>query len=404
MVEYRIDQEELEHVLPILMRHTRSDIELELINAFAKTIRDLAMFLQDLTIPQQLELARFYQLETYDDKRILFRKGDASLCLYVILKGSLEVYNELDKGVEHVAYIGPGKMIGERGLARNIPRSLSAMTRGKTVLLTLEKDKFKRYMLDHIHVSLMERVSFIQRYLPGLNSYTKSHKERLAYSFNTLWFRRGEVIAEQGNIVDHLYFIADGECTLSKGNAMNKVVISKLGEGSVIGDESIFYIQPALYTVTVFSDVVKIYRLSRHDMHIHIPEKTIELLKNNCRIKLQGRHLLQQRLSPVTSPRSGEANISDRFIRATPGARKRLIQVEERMLLKGQRTLSPISDNSYQQHFKQILENLRLDTGVRLKKSYDDIPVRKVNRQNSTMLPYRSRKFVHRKSSIPSLL
>jgi CRP-like cAMP-binding protein len=404
MVEYRIDQEELEHVLPILMRHNRSDIELELINSFAKTIRDLALFLQDLTIHQQLELARFYQLETHDDKRIIFHKGDASLCLYVILKGSLEVFNELEHELEHVAYIGAGKMIGERGLARNLPRSLSAVTRGKTVLLTLEKDKFKRYMLDHIHVSLMEKVSFIQRYLPGLSSYTKSHKERLAYSLNTLWFRRGEVIVEEGNITDQLYFIADGECTLSKFNAMSKVVISKLGEGSVIGDESIFFIQPVMYTVTVFRDVVKIYRLSRHDMNIHIPEKTIEILKHNCRIKLQGRHLLQQRLSPVTSPRSAEVSTTDRFMKAAPGARKRIIQVEERMFLKGQRTLSPISDSSNNYHFKQILESLRLDTGARLKKSCEDIQVRKVRRQSSTILPYRSRKFIHRKSSIPSIL
>ena len=231
MGEYRIDQEEFEHVSPILMRHNRSDIELELISSFVRTIRDLAMFLQDLSINQQLELARFYQLEIYDDKRVIFRKGDASLCLYLIVKGGLEVFTELDQRVEHVAYIGPGKMIGERGLARNLPRSLSAVTRGKTVLLTLEKDKFKRYMLDHIHVSLMEKVSFIQRYLPGLKSYTKSHKERVAYSFNSLWFRRGELIVEEGSITDQLYFIADGECTLSKGNAMHKVVISKLGVG-----------------------------------------------------------------------------------------------------------------------------------------------------------------------------
>ena len=172
----------------------------------------------------------------------------------------------------------------------------------------------------------------------------------------------------------------------------------------MIGDESIFFRQPALYTVSAFNDVVKIYRLSRHDMSIHIPEKTIESLKNNCSIKLKGRHLLQQRLSPVTSPRNAEAISSDRFIRATPIARKRLMQFEERMFLKSQATLSPKSDSSYKQQFKQVLENLRLGTEVRLKKSYDEFKVRKLNRQNSTILPYRTRKFAHRISLMPPMI
>ena len=403
MAEYRIDQEALEIALSLLNKHTRSIDELEMINSFVITLRDLAIYIRDLNKNQQLELAQSYHLETFEDKMLVFRKGDPSLCLYVILRGSLEIINIIDDTIEHVAYVGPGKMVGERGLARNLHRSLSAIARGKTTLMTLEKDKFKQYMLDQVHASLEEKVSFIQNYIPGMNSFTRNHKERLAYSLNTLWFHRGEIVIQQEGMVDQLYFIADGECILSKGSTYHKIVISKLGVGSILGDESIFYLRSASYSVAVFSEQAKIYRLSRHDLYLHIPDKTIEIFKHNCRIKLQGRHLLQQRLTPVTSPRTSEHKKTDKFNQAAPGARKRLLKVEERMKKDTNQTSNLRTSSPNHQLYKHLLERLRMNTGSRLKKSFDSKGIKLYSRPASiNPTPYESRNIL-RKSSVPTM-
>lgn len=404
MVEYRIDQEVLESVLPILMQSFRTIDELEMVNSFAGTLRDLAIFTRELNKNQQLELAQFYQLETFEDKMLVFRKGDPSFCIYVVLKGCIEIINLKDDSIEHVTYVGPGKMVGERGLARNLPRSLSAITRCKTILMTLEKDKFKRYMLDQIHASLEEKVAFIQKYIPGMNSFTKNHKERMAYSLNTLWFHRGESVVEQGGMVDQLYFLADGECILSKGTSFHKIVISKLGVGSVIGDESIFYMHPATYSIIVHSEMLKMYRLSRHDLYMHIPENTIEILKHNCRIKFQGRHLLHQRLSPVISPRAPELIQSEKFTKAAPGARKRLLRVEERMNQHNTKVSNDCTSSSNHLLYKQMLEDLRLNTRSRLKKSNDAKSTHPYKRRANTYLTPHPSKIFLRKSSLPSIL
>lgn len=87
-----------------------------------KTLRTLIEYTEEVSLPP----------ETY-----LFRAGDPSTCLYILIKGSISILvsKEDSKGEEEIARYVEGDSFGELDLLTGSPRNASAKTQSETTLL-----------------------------------------------------------------------------------------------------------------------------------------------------------------------------------------------------------------------------------------------------------------------------
>jgi CRP-like cAMP-binding protein len=65
-----------------------------------------------------------------------------------------------------VAILHKGKTLGERGIVRRAPRSLTAQTRSKTALLTLSANDFQAILGDSFFKDLDNKIAFIEGHIP----------------------------------------------------------------------------------------------------------------------------------------------------------------------------------------------------------------------------------------------
>lgn len=71
---------------------------------------------------------------TYKAGVVIFWEGYPSDNAYVIVSGSVEIFQVRDNGENQLAVLGPGQMFGEIGVMDDVPRTASARALADTVL------------------------------------------------------------------------------------------------------------------------------------------------------------------------------------------------------------------------------------------------------------------------------
>jgi CRP/FNR family cyclic AMP-dependent transcriptional regulator len=77
-------------------------------------------------------------LREYEDGEIIFHEGDSSFEMYVIHSGEVVV----TKGALELGSLSRGEFLGEMSLLESLPRSATAVARGKTRLLCIQPGGF----------------------------------------------------------------------------------------------------------------------------------------------------------------------------------------------------------------------------------------------------------------------
>jgi len=85
------------------------------------------------------DLGRMLDIRRYEVPSLIFREGDPSTDALLICSGSVQVSRSLEGGELILATIGPGELVGEMGLFRELPRSATARTMSPVVALQLPK-------------------------------------------------------------------------------------------------------------------------------------------------------------------------------------------------------------------------------------------------------------------------
>ena len=74
---------------------------------------------------------------------IFSKNDDPTDGAYMLLSGTAGLYNPLDDGTEkHIATVGPGRLVGELGLIRNVPRALTMRAETEVEALRLGAEEF----------------------------------------------------------------------------------------------------------------------------------------------------------------------------------------------------------------------------------------------------------------------
>jgi len=116
-------------------------------------VKDCRIF-ADLTSEEFAEVEKNLKKRIMKPGEAVFFEGEAGDRFYIISKGTISICTDIEGvGVEELVSMKAGAFFGEMALIDNGPRSASAVARGETELVYLEKDSFLDLMESKIVVA-----------------------------------------------------------------------------------------------------------------------------------------------------------------------------------------------------------------------------------------------------------
>ncbi|HUJ62921.1 MAG TPA: cyclic nucleotide-binding domain-containing protein [Kofleriaceae bacterium] len=183
----------------------------------------------------QLQLV---QLATSD---VLFREGDPSDALYVVVEGEVSVQAEGPPRVE-MARLGPGAFIGEVALMTDQPRSATVTALGDAELLRIDRPTLSSVLASHGEV-LAAVLRFVRERLvdrwtrtsPLFRPFGDEDRALLASRFKFLEVQTGSILLAANQRPDGLYIVLAGAFAVRR----NGQQLAMLGPGELIGETAL---------------------------------------------------------------------------------------------------------------------------------------------------------------------
>jgi CRP-like cAMP-binding protein len=181
------------------------------------------------------------QLVSLERGEPLFREGDPSDALYVIVEGEVSVQNEGPPRVE-MSRLGPGAFIGEVALMTDQPRSATVVCLQDAELLRIDRHTLSRVLANHGDV-LRAVLRFVRdrlvdrwmRTSPLFRPFNDAERIELAAKFKFLEIDGGTVVLGAGERPDGLYIVLAGQFLVLR----NKSAVAQLGPGDLIGETAL---------------------------------------------------------------------------------------------------------------------------------------------------------------------
>jgi CRP-like cAMP-binding protein len=181
------------------------------------------------------------QLVSLEPGEPLFREGDPSDALYVIVEGEVSVQNEGPPRVE-MSRLGPGAFIGEVALMTDQPRSATVICLQNAELLRIDRHTLSRVLANHGDV-LRAVLRFVRdrlvdrwmRTSPLFRPFNDAERIELAAKFKFLEIDAGTVVLGAGERPDGLYIVLAGQFLVLR----NKSAVAQLGPGDLIGETAL---------------------------------------------------------------------------------------------------------------------------------------------------------------------
>ena len=369
------NKEELTNLIEILSKQgeLRTIEELEFVEQSLLLIEDFRKYISKINRVVTMKLCRVISVEVYDKGSLIFTKGDESDKYYLVLAGNVDVFNVgSDGALLPVGKVGRGKQLGERGVVRKIPRSLTAYAGDRQLfLLTITAEDFNSILGVFVYEQLENKLRFIEQYLPHVSKYSQAQKERIAYVINIETFKRGDLLLEKDSYSDSLYCIFEGECVIKVQSGAQTKNLVKLGTGNCFAEECVLFGKKAYWNVSCSSETCQIGSFKRSDLISLLPDETIQSLKSNFSFKVQGRKYLSNLVSQQISidENVGSENFT-RFPNATKYARKRLAEHIARYSSNSPKHSKERLPSTTYSSFKKQLEHMRDCSPTRIDKIY----------------------------------
>jgi CRP-like cAMP-binding protein len=173
--------------------------------------------------------------------QVLFREGEPSDALYVVVEGELSFQNERPPRVE-LARVGPGSFIGEVALIVDQPRSATVTALSPAELLRIDRVTLSRVLADHGEmlgaILRFVRIRLVDRWMrtsPLFRPFDEYQRTELAGKFTFLEIDAGTVLLGVGARPDGLYIVLAGAFQVHRGGR----VVATLGPGDLIGETAL---------------------------------------------------------------------------------------------------------------------------------------------------------------------
>ena len=216
--------------------------------------------------------------EYFPENRYVFHMGDIGDKFYIMIEGEAAVLvpgkPDEPPGLKEVFVYHSGSNFGELALMEKKPRSATILTKTPCHFAVLDKTNYQRILAGRMKRKRLDLVDFLQKQLLFKN-LTKGSLIKLSYCFEEKIYKKDHVLLHEGNVINHLFLIREGEITISKRLFLKKVdfeitnkykeqlnkrfsqraEISILGPGEFLG---LYDLQAGLYSTTAICASLKV--------------------------------------------------------------------------------------------------------------------------------------------------
>ena len=117
---------------------------------------DATPWATEFSFEQIQKLAAFMEVYRVQEETILFLEGDRDPYFILIIEGQVHIAKfDASRKPRRIATFGPGKTLGEMIIVDGEPRSASALTGGKAVLMVMTGESYQRLAEENPRVALM---------------------------------------------------------------------------------------------------------------------------------------------------------------------------------------------------------------------------------------------------------
>ena len=171
--------------------------------------------------------------EHFTQNKTIIKEGDDSLKMYIILSGNVSII----KGSNKINILKANENFGQWDVIFQRKRKASYCSLDECHIITIGKDIIKKYLQEKLIKGAEEFKSFTTKFLKKNGISASSKIEKLIKNMKLLYFRKNEIIYNEGEKNSNIYLIYKGEAKYVK-----KI---KDGEFSLIENlkENIFKIQ-----------------------------------------------------------------------------------------------------------------------------------------------------------------
>jgi len=183
-------------------------------------------------------LVKNLALVSLDPGQQLFREGEPSDALYVIVEGEVSVMTEGPPRVE-MQRLGPGSFMGEVALLTDQPRSTTVVSVAASELLRIDRVTLSNVLGAHGDmlraVLRFVRDRLVDRWMrtsPLFRPFDEAERAALATRFVFLEIDAGTQLIGAGTRPDGLYIVLAGQFAVHRGSRL----VATLGPGDLIGE------------------------------------------------------------------------------------------------------------------------------------------------------------------------
>jgi cAMP-dependent protein kinase regulator len=191
---------------------------------------------------------------TFKPGEVIFRKGDPSKSLCVVIEGSVDVW--LDESAAPQSRIGAGEFFGEMGVFTGKLRGATVKAAEPTEILEVELGAIAsivrgdpatlRVLLRFFGERLMANV--LSR-APLFSTLPPEERADLKACFMVIDVKKNARIIEQGSRSEALFVLIDGVVVVERGQGEATSLVARLLPGEMFGEISVLTQLPAVATV-----------------------------------------------------------------------------------------------------------------------------------------------------------
>ncbi len=180
----------------------------------------------------------------------VIQQGDRGDNLYVVESGSFDVFVAAGQAQKKVATRAAGTCFGELALMYNAPRAATVTATVDSVAWVVDRFTFRRILANVSDTQIHEYESFLKK-VDLLAPLSSREREKVAEALEEVSFRKGEVIAKQGDKGDCMYILRRGTvvCTIEGEE------VKRYSPGEYFGERSLIKDEPRAATLTAQTEV-----------------------------------------------------------------------------------------------------------------------------------------------------
>ena len=200
--------------------------DIKLIGSFISNIKFFESIKENKSIFK--ECCMYLTYEYFDANQYIFKEGEIGNKFYILIQGQAGVIiKEKDKETESITFkevfvYNDGGSFGELALIDKKPRAASILTKTECHIAVLDKINYSRLLSSIMKKRRNELVDFLQKQAI-FQQWTKGSLLKLSYCFEEKSYQKGKIIFAEGQKIEYVYLIKEGEMIISRNLKINLI-------------------------------------------------------------------------------------------------------------------------------------------------------------------------------------